>query len=169
MFVVFAGLVSKLKFRIKTSFGYPWSSYYLEDLCLESWLKFVLYSCKFHIQSICFSLLFCKVILPPYQNICRRWLFLITLIIHIIQKNYVNIIYFVCDMLYYYRYFKHDLTFCMFAINFWIRRMVKVVRKNQRWQIFWYEGNTITEFTGMQRSHPIIYVEGKRVLQSLKS
>jgi len=36
MFVVFAGLVSKLKFRIKTSFGYPWSSYYFEDLCVSS-------------------------------------------------------------------------------------------------------------------------------------
>jgi hypothetical protein len=34
------------------------------------------------------------------------------------SKNYVNTIYFVCDMLYYYRYFKHDLTFCTFAINF---------------------------------------------------
>jgi hypothetical protein len=34
------------------------------------------------------------------------------------SKNYVSIIYFSCYMLYYCRYFKHDLSFYTFAIIF---------------------------------------------------
>jgi hypothetical protein len=46
-------------------------------------------------------------------------------------------------------YFKLDLSFYMFAIIFWIRRMVKVVRKSQRQQIFRYGGNTWEATVGL--------------------
>jgi hypothetical protein len=47
-----------------------------------------------------------------YRNTCRYWFFPI-----------------VCYMFYYCMYFKHDLSFYKFAIIFWIRRMITVVRK----------------------------------------
>jgi hypothetical protein len=56
-------------------------------------------------------------------------------------KNFAITIYFVCYMIYCCMHFKLDLSIYMFAIIFWIEQMVKVVRKNQQQQIFWYEGS----------------------------
>jgi hypothetical protein len=39
--------------------------------------------------------------------------------------------------------FKLDLSFYMFVITFLIRRMVKVARKSQQRQIFWYGGSNM--------------------------
>jgi hypothetical protein len=54
------------------------------------------------------------------------------------SKNYASIIYYAGYMLYYCTYFKFDLSFYIFVIIFWIRRMVKVVKK---WWIFRYGGS----------------------------
>jgi hypothetical protein len=69
-----------------------------------------------------------KSLFPPYRNICHYWLFPTTLTILLFKKLWKKV-YFVCHILYCCMYFKLDLSFFMFAIIFWIRRMVKVSRK----------------------------------------
>ena len=51
------------------------------------------------------------VLLPPSQNICRCE-FLFVMFDHLsYSKNYRIIIYFICDLLYYQKYFKYNLSF----------------------------------------------------------
>jgi hypothetical protein len=83
--------------------------------------------------------LLCYLILPLYQNTCCHMLFL-QLWPFVLLKKFASTVYFICYMLYYCMYFKLDLSFYMFAIFFWIRRMVKVARKNQWRQYFDTEG-----------------------------
>jgi hypothetical protein len=58
------------------------------------------------------------------------------------SKNCASTIYFVCYMLYYCMYCKLDLSFYTFVIIFWIWWIVRVARKSQQRQIFWYEWST---------------------------
>jgi hypothetical protein len=58
------------------------------------------------------------------------------------SKNCASIIFcLLYDLLLY--VFKLDLSFYMFVITFLIRRMVKVARKSQQRQIFWYGGSNM--------------------------
>jgi hypothetical protein len=50
------------------------------------------------------------------------------------SKNYVYIMYFVCDLLHQQRFFKSNLTFCIFALIFEQGKWSDVVIKSQRWQ-----------------------------------
>jgi hypothetical protein len=52
------------------------------------------------------------------------------------SKNCASTIYFVC-----YIFYCKYLLFHISAIIFWIRRIIKVVWKNQQWQIFWCRGS----------------------------
>ena len=56
-----------------------------------------------------------KLILPPSPNI-RDFDILLALIDHSsYSKNFGTIIYFICDLLYYPKYFKHNFSFFIFA------------------------------------------------------
>jgi hypothetical protein len=70
-----------------------------------------------------------------------HWLFLCNFDHSSYSNNYASKIYFVCYMFNCCMYFKLDLSFYMFVIIFWMRRMVKVAKKSQWWQIFWSRGS----------------------------
>ena len=57
-------------------------------------------------------------------------------------KNFRIIIYFVCDLLYYQKYFKYDLSFFfIFALIFQIKRMFKRCKKNSKRHLLWDGGS----------------------------
>jgi hypothetical protein len=74
---------------------------------------------------ILFSTISTILVLPPSHNI-RDFEFLLAMFDYSSYlKNFKIIIYFICDLLYYLPYFKHNFSFFIFAKKNWIRRVVK--------------------------------------------
>ena len=59
-----------------------------------------------------------------YTLSVRFWLFAGTIWLFVLLKKIRIIIYFICDLLYYPKYFKHNFSFFYICINFLIRRVV---------------------------------------------